>query len=177
MRNIKKIKTGDRINKKDTKAQIDISFGMIFSLILIAVFIAVAFFAIKAFLDQKKSINEGIIIRDLQTEVDRIWRSSQGENNYKFERRINEKIEYVCFYDRNKVISGGFQDIGKELKRVSSSDTNFYFYPVRESNLESATINHINMELSMNPYCISTEGGFIEITLSKNIGESLVKVE
>ncbi|PIZ82639.1 hypothetical protein COX97_03745 [Candidatus Pacearchaeota archaeon CG_4_10_14_0_2_um_filter_05_32_18] len=170
-----KIKAGNK-NNNNTKAQIDISFGMIFSLILIAVFIAVAIFAIKAFLEQKKSISEGIIVRDLQTEVDRIWRSSQGETNYKFERRISDKITHVCFYDREKQISGGFQDMGKELKRTGSSEANLYFYPVRESSLESAKIDNINMVLSMNPYCIPTEGGFIEITLSKDIGESLVRV-
>ena len=164
------------IKKKSFKGQIDISFGMIFSIILIAIFLAVAIFAIKAFLDSKKSINEGIIIRDLQTEVDRIWRSSQGETNYKFERKINEKITYVCFYDRDKAITGGFQDIGKELKRIASPDANFYFYPYRASNLESAQIKNVNMVMSMNPYCIPTEGGFIEIRLSKDVGESLVRV-
>ncbi len=169
---MKKIKVGSN----NSKGQIDISFGMIFSLILIAVFLAVAFFAIKAFLDQKKSIDEGIIIRDLQIEVDRIWRSSQGETNYKFERKINEKITYVCFYDRDKTISGGFQDIGKELKRVGSSEANLYFYPTRASNLESAKIKNVNMILKMNPYCIPTDSGFIEITLSKDVGESLVNV-
>jgi len=154
------------------------SYGMIFSIILIAVFLVVAFFVIKNFLDIKKSVEETQLVEQLQDEIDRIWRSSQGEQNYKFERRFSRnKIEYLCFYDYEKNIQGGFKEIGKELLRVRNLGDNLYFYPTKYSNLQSAKIEHINMDaLTMNPYCFRIENEFVEIRLSKNIGETVVSV-
>ena len=63
------------------KGQMKISFGMIFSIILIVVFIAVAVYAIIKFLDVQHTIQIESFKKDLQDDINDTWRSS-GSGTY-----------------------------------------------------------------------------------------------
>ena len=56
----------------------NISFGMIFSILLIVFFIAFAFYGIKKFLGFQDTIKIEKFLDDLQSDVDRVWRGSQA---------------------------------------------------------------------------------------------------
>ena len=77
--------------KKSTKAQMKISFGMIFSIILIIVFIAFAFYAIKKFLDIQETAQIETFVNKLQGNIDKMWRSSQGSEEIQY-KGIPKKI-------------------------------------------------------------------------------------
>jgi len=66
------------------KAQLKLSFGMIFSIILIVIFIASAFYAVQKFIGVQNIIQVEKFANDFQNDIDKIWRGSQGNQ----EKRI-----------------------------------------------------------------------------------------
>jgi len=142
--------------KRLKKAQLNISFGMIFSIILIIFFLAFGFYAIKKFIDLQNSIQIENFLRDFQQDVDRMWKSSQGSQEVKYP--IPSKISAVCFKDNE------FQN----LELISSS--------LKKGDLiENIDIAKITKE--EDPYCIQVSKGKISLTIVKDYGEILVRVE
>ena len=65
-----------KIKSKGKKAEVfGMSFGMIFSIILIAFFIVIAFIGIRYILNWQKQTQIGLFLRDLQEEVNDAWNS------------------------------------------------------------------------------------------------------
>jgi hypothetical protein len=156
------------------KGQFQIGFGMIFSVILIVAFIVVAFIGINWFLGLRCSIEEGLFKDDFQKEVNRIWQGA-GEDKVFTGSISGCKVEKICFWDYNRDSSG--QDINfiNDFRRVG--DNNLFFYPRKESNLDSVLLQHIDMEaLVNNPTCFGEENGKFNIRLEKDLGDSLVRV-
>ena len=125
--------------KRGKKAQgvFGMPFSVIFSIILIAVFLVVAIFAIKYFLGIKNCTEIGMFVDDFQTEVDSAWNSQSSEKT--FTSTLPSKIEYVCFADLNEEASGGVKDkegksIYDELKKNAIYANNLFFYPQRAAS-------------------------------------------
>ena len=70
-----------------------LSFGMIFSIILIVVFLFFTFFAVKKFLEIPRSVQIGKFKEGLQEDIDSIWRGSQGYQEVSY--NLPKKIEKV----------------------------------------------------------------------------------
>lgn len=98
------------INKK---GQMKITFGLIFSIILIIVFISFAFFGIKKFVEIQCQMNAHALIEELENDVNKMWGSSSGNvsKNYSAPRCVIA----LCF----------------EQQEEDSQDHNVYF--VQES--------------------------------------------
>lgn len=138
------------------RGQIDLSFGMIFSIILIIAFLAFGFYAITKFIDLQKSIQIQNFLRDFQNDVDKMWKSPQGSQPLTYP--LPAKISAVCFIDNE------FQN----LKFTSNEIINGKLI----RNLDIA-----NITASENPYCIGNIKGKIRFTIAKDFGETLVRVE
>lgn len=159
------------------KGQFQIGFGMIFSIFLIVVFIVVAFIAINAFLGVSCSVETGSFIKDLNSEITRIWKGA-GESTTK-EFKINGcDFEYVCFYDVNSNTNGEYAIFENDFRVFigDEGDHNLYFYPRSQSDVPSTFIDHVNMDLASNPQCFKKTENIIKIRLSKNANEALVRV-
>ncbi|MFA6023273.1 MAG: hypothetical protein WC781_04250 [Candidatus Pacearchaeota archaeon] len=162
---------------KSKRSQFQISFGMIFSMILIVVFIVVAFIAVKAFLGVQCNVGTGSFISDFKQEVERIWAGSGEEYIFNGKFSGNCNLKEVCFYNPNKNQVGSYQKEYQEFGGLIIGNNNLYFYPQAGAEIPSAEINHINMEsFSENPYCIEVEEGNVQIMLKKGFSEVLVKV-
>ena len=162
---------------KGRKAQFQLSFGMIFSIILIIVFLGFAFYAIKTFLSFQDSAKSGRFFDGLQEDIDRIWRSSQSSENQEYV--IPGYANFVCFVDFSSEATGANAVFYSELKRADYGDENLVFYPVKFTGFESTAIEHINMAETTeeeNPLCIETANGRVALSLKKNFGEALVTV-
>ena len=150
------------MNKKrgiNKKGQNQISFGMIFSIILIIVFITFAIFGIKKFLETNSIIQVEKFKSDFQEDVNDMWKSTQGSDT--FEYFLPNKIEQVCFHD------GEFGNV--------------YFMP--EGKYDEDTLNNIDIAktIASSPsrpkkLCIDTEGGKISLTIKKAYNENLVTI-
>jgi len=160
------------------KGQIELSFGMIFSIILIIIFLSFAFFVIKKFLDMKDALEAGRFASQLQDDVDKMWKSSQGSQEQEY--IISSKIEKVCFADFDSNNAGNDSELYRKLKQVYYGNENLFFYPVGSGNgIDAIRIEYINIEKiteENNPYCIENNGK-VKLTINKNFDEVLVNIE
>ncbi len=111
------------IKRSDKRAQLKMSFGMIFSIILIIIFIAFAIFAITKFLELNGNMKSAKFMKDLQTDIDNMWKSSKGSQKVSY--YLPRNAEAICF----------------EYQPENSEEKNFYIIP---KNLGEKNINHIN---------------------------------
>jgi len=140
---------------KNKRGQMKLSFGMIFSIILIVIFIAFAFYAIQKFLGIQNTVKVGQFVDSLQSDVDKAWRSSQYSQ--KVEYFLPTKVEEVCFEDN-------------EYENLVFHSRDF---------IEGRKIKHINITKiteDKDPFCIETTKGKVEMTIKKDYGEALVTI-
>jgi hypothetical protein len=100
------------------------SFGMIFSIILIIVFLAFAIYAIIKFLELQESIKITQFESNLQSDIDKMWRSSQGSQ--KLEYSLPKKITAVCFIDdefQNMIFNSEKIIPGKKINNIDIAKT------------------------------------------------------
>ncbi len=164
-----------RKKSNDRKAQLfGMPFSVIFSIFLIAVFLVVAFYAIKYFLGLKECSEIGLFKDDFQEAIDDAWQSQSSSKT--FSNSLPFAIEYVCFADLNEAARGTAKEkeIYAELRRNADYTANLFFYPQKEACVPSANIQHVN--ITNNPYCIPVENGKIEIRIEKGFYDALVKV-
>jgi len=135
-------------------AQMKLSFGMIFSIFLIIIFLAFAIYAIIKFINLQHTIQIKIFKNDLQDDVKAIWLSSQEESR-EVEYYLPNKISAVCFTDE-------VENLYFESKKIILGDK----------------IEHIDIEeiTSGGDYCIENIEGKVSMTLVKDYGETLVKI-
>src|SRR3989344_2711893 len=79
------------------RGQLNLSFGMIFSIFTIILFISVAFYAIEKFLTLQSATQAAKFASDLQNDVNNVWKSSQSSD--KIEYFLPSKVKLVCFAD------------------------------------------------------------------------------
>lgn len=155
-----------------------ISFGMIVSVILIAIFIAAAFYSIAKFIGWQKTIQIGQFADNLQFDIDKVWKSSQGSQEVKYS--LPTKIEKVCFVNFKTNSKGIDADKYNELQRGNYGSENLVFYPISSSEgAESILVKHIDLEKMTqreNPFCLDNLNGKVQLVLSMNFSESLVTI-
>ena len=137
------------------RAQMKLSFGMIFSIFLIIVFISFAIYAIIKFINLQSTIQIETFQNNLQADVNMMWQSQQGSREVSYS--LPNKIRAVCF------TRGEYANL-----MFKSEDL------LDEGNVENIDIEFITSE--ENPYCIGNINGEISMTLAKDYGESLVKI-
>jgi len=141
--------------KREKNGQIKLSFGMIFSIILIIVFLAFAFYAIRTFLGIQYAAQTGKFINDLKSDIDRVWKSTESSEEKEYV--LPSKIDAVCFRD-------------DEYENLFFQSDKFF---------EGRQINHIDISKIIsieNPFCIENVRGKIKLTLVKEIDEALVTI-
>ena len=134
------------------RGQMKISFGMIFSIILIIIFVSFAFFAVKKFMGIQDAMKIGQFEDRLQSDIDKLWRGSQGSQEVEY--FLPSKIESVCFVDDDY--------------------ENLVFHS--ESFIEGKKIDNIDIEkiTEEGDFCIDVIKGKIKMTIKKDYGEALV---
>ena len=159
-------------------AQMQMSFGMIFSIILIVAFLAFAFFGIKTFLGIQNSAKSAKLASDLQADIDKVWKSAQSSEEKQY--ILPEKKSFACFVVFDSGVRGPKSGIYNELKRADYGKENFVFYPVELGGGESFEIKHIalaSITQNENPFCISNINGKLKLKLLKDFDEDLVRIE
>ena len=170
------IKIGDRKINKKAQGIMGMPFSVIFSVILIAIFLAVAIYAIMHFMGIKKCAEVGLFIDDFENAVDSAWNSQSSSKT--FTSSLPSRIQYVCFADLNEDVNiATFREIHEKLQENSDYSDNMFFYPQEKDCIESKKILHINAGLEeKNPNCLAVVNGKIAIKLEKGFNDALVKV-
>ena len=161
------------------RGQTELSFGMIFSIILIICFLAFAFYAINNFLKLQKTMQVGKFHDELQGDIDKMWRASKGSQEYTY--RLPSAVELVCIMDYGSTANGKNIKDYQDFKEEYYGKENLFFYPAGSSGKVSAIdIEHIEMDKTTgddNPACFKVADGKVKLTLKKDFGETLVTIE
>lgn len=160
------------------RGAIEISFGMIFSIILIIAFISVAVYAIYIFLGIKKCADTGMFKQELETEIERAWNSEETSVN--FSSAVPRKIEKVCFVGLNAGEKGRYKEQYKELKKLGLRNLNMFFSPIKNACERQKGFNLAHLDIEKitekdNPYCIENTGE-ISIRIEKGFYDALVNL-
>lgn len=155
------------------KGDFNLSFGMIFSIILIIAVIAVAFYVIGQFLGLKNCTEISLFLDDFDKSVDRVWKSEIARTT--FSASLPSGIESVCFGNLSLPGSGIEYET---LKKYSRSNSNLFLYPPEKAcEIKYTTIEHLSLESLQGFTCFDKVSGKVSIVLEKNTGEALVRVK
>jgi hypothetical protein len=161
--------------QKRAQQVMGMSFGMIFSLFLIVIFIAIAFIAIKAFLGTQETVNAGLFYQELQEEVDSSWNGQAGEVNFKI--NLPSKITKVCFANLSAEITDP-QGEYKQIRNYEVYDANVFLIPPENARgLAYKSIDHLDIgkiTSDKNPYCVDSSGS---LSIKKGFYDKLVLVK
>ena len=152
------------------RADLNISFGMIFSIILIIAFVGVAFYAISGFLKTKNCAELGQFKQDLQDAIDGAWNGD--ESSFIFKRTIGAEACIINISSSqigpNKAQYESFRKLGYQ--------GNLFFYPLSRCKGSIFSLNHINLDKiteKENPYCMPKK---VELKIVKNFNDPKVCV-
>lgn len=168
-----------RVKDKKAEGPIGMSFSMIMSVILIVLFILIAFMAIRYFLRLYNCTQIGTFADDLQAKVTETWNSQKID--FQLSKPLSSGIEYVCFANLQDNLRGESKEILDEIEFFQGgSKSNMFFYPKEKAcDMPSIMIKHLDIgkiTKSKNPYCIAVENGIIRIKIQKDFLEELVTV-
>jgi hypothetical protein len=146
------------MKNKAQQSSIGMSFGTMFSIFLIAVFVVFAFVAIRGFLNIDETAKIGDFYSDLQDEIDTTMNAQSREDE--FEINLPGKITHVCFANLSKTITNRGPEY-EAIKYYDIYDANIFLIPPEEApNLERKKLQYLNLEeiiSNQNPYCVSVK--------------------
>jgi hypothetical protein len=157
------------------KGQLEISFGMIFSILLIIAVLAVSFYAIQYFVNLSTCSSLGLFHDALQKDVDTAWQGSSSRTL--FEGDVPGSVDYICFGNMSITPASADRERFEELRKTYRlSTSNVFIYPQKEncgSGIVDRQIKHAAMREF---FCIKTREGTIKAALNKNNLETSVTV-
>ena len=140
---------------KRAESSVGMSFGVIFSIILMIVFIVFAFIAINYFLNMSKVTTTNLFYENLQNEINRVYASPSSEKEFSFE--LPPKVEMICFFDFKKPATIEVEKY-KEVEMYDFTGENLFLFPQRAMpSLNKKIIENINVSqttIDENPFCI-----------------------
>lgn len=149
------------------------SFGVIFSIILIIAIVFVSFFAIKKFLDLNECAQAGLYFDDFQKEVSRAWTSDKYSDT--FEAAPPSGTEYVCFGNLTILSTGGSADLQQNLNdlRLDKGDNIFLFPPENNCGIDTHFVEHARV-INDRFFCVEVVEKVAKVRMKIDTGESLV---
>lgn len=138
------------------KGQLEISFGMIFSIILVIAFLGFGFYAITKFIEMQQTIQIEKFASDFQEDVNTVWKSLQGSQTKSY--TLPEKIIAVCFINEES----------RNMKFLS------------ERIISGRYIEKIDIDKilgNQKEFCIENTDGKVNLIISKEYGETLVTIK
>ena len=154
--------------------QLQISFGMIFSIIIIIATLAVAGYVIVNFVDLGGNISCKLLYQDLQEKIDKAWHSSISSES--FNKDVPAGINYVCFGNLSQQTNSSYKMQYEKFSMYARPKSNMFFYPV-EGACDDTEFTYALEHVSFPGFfCIPVKEGKIGIHLSKGKFDSLVRL-
>jgi hypothetical protein len=151
--------------RRDVGAQMQISFGVIFSIFLIIVFIAFAIYGIGKFLCLKNVAEVEKFKTDFQGDIDKMWKGSGNQEDTAGPYYLPDKIKQVCFVNNEY-----------ENMQFVADNSNCGFS--KKDLLEHVDIPKTIASSKTTPkkLCIDTVNGKISIGIKKAYNEDFVTI-
>jgi hypothetical protein len=160
------------MNIKVKRGQLNISFGAIFSIIIIVAILAVAGYVIYKFVKGADSVNCGRFYTDLNDKVETAY-SSDGEASYPFSYNVPSKTQKVCFGLLSlPLIDEKDRTVYDFLKRSINTD-NFFIYP--QSACGDSKYRYTIKNANTNEFfCLTPTNGKVTVKITKEIGGKVI---
>ncbi len=149
---------------ENKRGEINLSFGMIFSIILIIAFLAFGFLGIKQFLKMQTEIQVKLFLQDFQEDVTELYNSEPGTDLPDIQYILPTYIKQVCFENSE---FGNLKFVTDDSKGISSS--------IQRKNIE-----HLDIERTLNgakSLCFDNIKGRVTFLLSLEEGQTQVIVK
>lgn len=159
--------------KRGKKAQMKLSFGMIFSIILIVFFLAFGFFAIKMFIGTSDKAQLSKFIDSFQTDVTNLWKAPQGSQQIDYD--LPNEIQEVCIADNTEENLIFLPEESEKLPPVIIEHLNVPWITAVANDPESRLLED-RLGNQFRASCFSNERGKLTLKIEKNFGEDLVRV-
>ena len=160
------------------KGQLQISFGMIFSIIIIIATIAIAVYVIIYFMNVQKCVNAGYLYEGLDKKIDGAWKGGIAREIVQLDAPAG--IEKVCFGNLSQVATSEASSIYNELKNepyLFRSNANVFLYPPGKACESALAYHKLNHARTDKFFCASVnKKGQINITIEKGVFDALVKI-
>lgn len=154
--------------------QFQLSFSMIFSIILIISIIAIAAYVTINFLSLGKCTKVGLFYDGLKEKINDAWTSTIYRDVFTGE--LPSEIEYVCFGD----LGGGYSgEYGKQFDYLSEyvgAGNNVFLYPLQDSCDKRLSYLKLEKIEITGFFCARVENGKVEIRINKGQFDSKVAV-
>jgi hypothetical protein len=160
------------------KRGFELSFTFIFSLILIAVFIFVAIWAIKHFLELKDRTMIQTAIEDLKSEVAEVWQAEESRKNITL--LFPTSVQKICFANLSNINNPPL-DLTPYKQLYQNKEKNVFILPFTLRNkydiegaymISCGVVNCLNFA---NPLCVDVRGGKVNLVL-KGLPDGKVNV-
>jgi hypothetical protein len=144
--------------KKRNKAQMKISFQLIFAVILIIFFIIFGFFGIKKFISIQEDIQSKKLVSDIQDEINNLNKNSRASQEKTFS--VPKNVEQICFQNRES----------------DSEEPNIYSIPLGIVDGEISGVYWFNTNPGGEILCVEVENKKILLRFEKDYGENEVSL-
>lgn len=152
------------------------SFGMIFSIIIIIAIIAISFYVIQYFMSLNSCTKIGFFYDGLQGDVDGAWQAGISQDS--FSGSLPRGIDYVCFGNFS-LVAGTVKE--KEIQRelefsVLIDNVNTFLYPVGKAcdgDLAAYNLKHVSFDRF---FCLEVVKDKVEIKIEKESTDALVRI-
>jgi hypothetical protein len=154
------------------RGQLNISFGAIFSIIIIVATLAVAGYVIYQFVRGTNQVNCALFYDDFQKDINRAW-ASDGETSYIFSGNVPSGAEKVCFgFLSQDVPDSDDLEAYNFFKKINTIKENLYIYP-KDACGDSRYKFEIKNAESDSFFCVDIVSGSASLRISKELGKKV----
>lgn len=157
------------------RAQIQLSFSVIFSIVIIVATLAIAGYIIVKFLNTDSNTECKLYVQDLQTKINQVW-AADGSSSYVFSESVPSAVKQLCFGLLNQTSLGTSEDtIKQNISNYVFPNNNMFYYPRNScgGNNFYYNLQHIATD---GFFCVNIVKGKASVRLSKGSFDVLVKL-
>jgi hypothetical protein len=146
-----------RLNKKAQEGGVGMSFGFLFSIILIIIFLVGAIWGIKYFISLNTCARVGLSIDDLKKEVQTAYQSSSYMRSISLDL---PGVQKICFANLSAPLTGDLK-VYEQIEIYEFENANTFLIPLQKAcGLPYNNIKFLNISAITrikNPYCIDAD--------------------
>lgn len=118
------------------RGQLELSFGMLFSIIIIIATITIAFYFLRVFFQTSSCTTFELLHKEIRDRVDEIWRAPQAREQVSL--KVPQTITAVCFGTPDVR-----HEIGEKLDAYRVQGQGVYLYPPEEACQGSLAVKRL----------------------------------
>jgi hypothetical protein len=166
------------IFNRKADAGVGMSFSMIFAIILMVFFVAVAVMVIASIIKTQNCVKVSMFVDDFKTKINDAWYLQK--KIYDYNGILPSNIDMVCFVNISEPFIGPNKDVAKEYVYFKSDEPNMIFYPKGKAcSIPYHKILHLDISELIkkeNPYCFDVNDGRVIIKIDKSYTQIFVRI-